>query len=165
VAVYPNSQFAGFVDVTPLVQQLGADGSPIDHGVIHNVPYLRVQGGVNAIIIDPHVGDMGIGVFCSRDISGFKNARKLTPPNSRRQYDFSDCLYIGGILNAAPTRFIQFTDTGIIITANTTLTINGNIQVNGSINATGDIVGQGTSLHNHTHKGVQPGSGNTGAPN
>ena len=103
----------GFVDVKPIVQQLSADGSVIDHGVIYNIPYFRLQGGVNGIIIDPAVGDIGLCVFCSRDISGVKNARKNAPPSSRRMHSFSDGVYIGGILNDAPTRKIVFDDSGI----------------------------------------------------
>lgn len=103
----------GFVDVKPIVQQLSADGSVIDHGVIYNIPYFRLQGGVNGIIIDPAVGDIGLCVFCSRDISGVKNARKNAPPSSRRMHSFSDGIYIGGILNDAPTRKIVFDDSGI----------------------------------------------------
>ena len=90
VNVYPNTQFAGFVDIQPLVQQITANGDSIDHGVLSNVPYLRVQGGSNAIIIDPVIGDIGIAVFSSRDISGVKNSRKKSPPSSMRSYDFSD---------------------------------------------------------------------------
>lgn len=103
----------GFVDVKPIVQQLSADGSVIDHGVIYNIPYFRLQGGVNGIIIDPAVGDIGLCVFCSRDISGVKNARKNAPPSSRRMHSFSDGIYFGGILNDAPTRKIVFDDSGI----------------------------------------------------
>ena len=46
----------------------------------------------------------------------------------------------------------------------------GNLDVDGSITATGDIAATGDvtagsiSLKNHTHPGVQTGSGNTGPP-
>ena len=46
-----------------------------------------------------------------------------------------------------------------------TITLNGDVTVNGSLTATGNVTGQGTSLHTHTHPGVQTGGGNTGAPN
>lgn len=52
------------------------------------------------------------------------------------------------------------------ITATTPLlTQNGNLQVNGGITASGDVVGQGKSLHNHTHGGVQAGGFSTAPPN
>lgn len=41
----------------------------------------------------------------------------------------------------------------------------GQVQGNSGATYTGDVVGQGTSLHTHTHGGVSTGSGNTGQPN
>src|SRR5574337_340077 len=49
----------GFVDVLPLVNQLDGYSNAVPHGVVHNVPYFRLQGGANAVIIDPQVGDIG----------------------------------------------------------------------------------------------------------
>lgn len=105
----------GFVSIRILVDQITGDDMTIPHGEIANVPYLRLQGGTNAVIIDPAVGDIGIGHFCSRDISAVKNARKSAPPGSRRAYDFSDVMYSGGFLNGAPTQYIQFVAGGIVI--------------------------------------------------
>lgn len=113
VAVKPNNEHTGFVDVQPLVQQISADSTVVDHGIIYNVPYFRIQGGINGIIIDPAVGDIGLCDFCSRDISAVKNAKQIAPPASRRMHSFSDAVYIGGFLNKAPTRFIEFNDNGI----------------------------------------------------
>lgn len=42
--------------------------------------------------------------------------------------------------------------------------INGNLQVTGQVQATGDVTGEGTSLHTHTHGGVQAGGSTTGQP-
>lgn len=105
----------GFVSVQILVDEITGNDMAIPHGEIPNVPYMRLQGGANAVIIDPEVGDIGMACFCSRDISSVKNARKNAPPGSRRMYDFSDCMYVGGFLNAAPTQYIQFTAGGIIV--------------------------------------------------
>jgi len=105
----------GFVDIKILVSLVTGDDMTIDHGIIPNVPYVRIQGGENAVIIDPAVGDMGLACFCSRDITSVKNARAAAPPGSRRSYDFSDCVYTGGILNKAPTQYIQFTAGGILV--------------------------------------------------
>lgn len=101
------------VDVLPMVQQISADGSVIDHGTVYNIPYFMLQGGVNAILINPAIDDIGLLVCCSRDISGVKNAKQVAPPSSRRMHTFSDGLYIGGFLNQDPTRFIEFNDSGI----------------------------------------------------
>ena len=56
----------GFVDVQPMVHQMTGDRKPITHGVIHNVPYFRIQGGANAVIIDPQKGDIGMCAFDHR---------------------------------------------------------------------------------------------------
>ena len=104
----------GFVNIQVMASQVTGDDRTVDHGVIPNVPYFRLQGGTDAVIIDPKVGDIGIACFCSRDISAVKNARKLAPPGSRRAYDFSDAMYMGGFLNGTPTQYIHFTPEGII---------------------------------------------------
>jgi hypothetical protein len=105
----------GFVDVRVLVSQVTGNDMTVDNLEIPNVPYMRLQGGTNAVIIDPEAGDIGMGSFCSRDISAVKNARQEAPPGSRRAYNFSDCMYTGGFLNKAPTQYIQFTSGGILV--------------------------------------------------
>ncbi len=105
----------GFVYLRILVSQVTGDDRTVDHGEIPNVPYFRLQGGANAVIIDPEPGDIGMASFCSRDISAVKNARQAAPPGSRRSYDFSDAMYVGGFLNKAPTQYIQFTEGGILV--------------------------------------------------
>lgn len=147
----------GFVDVTPLVNQIDGKGNATPHVTIYNVPYLRIQGGANAIIIDPQAGDVGVCVFASRDITKVKSTKKQANPGSWRQYSFSDGLYLGGMLNAAPTQYIQFNDSGVTITAPL-------VTINGTLHVTGDVVGQGTSLHTHKHGGVQAGGDQTGVP-
>lgn len=107
----------GMVNVQPLVNQM--DGSipanPTPHGPLSNLPYLRLQGGANGIICDPQGGDIGIAVFCSRDISLVKTTKAQGNPGSYRQYSFSDGLYLGGLLNLALTQFIRFSTDGIEI--------------------------------------------------
>lgn len=105
----------GFVDVTPLVNQIDAQGNPTPHVTIHNVPYFRLQGGANGVIIDPVAGDIGVCVFASRDISKVKSTKKQANPGSFRQYSFSDGMYLGGMLNGTPTQYVQFSAAGIRI--------------------------------------------------
>lgn len=88
----------GMVDVQPLVSQIDGSGGVIPHGVIFNVPYMRLQGGGNAVVIDPQVGDIGMCGFCSRDISSVKANKAASPPQSKRRFDYSDGLYFGGFL-------------------------------------------------------------------
>lgn len=121
------------VDVLPMVQQISADGSVIDHGTVYNIPYFMLQGGVNAILITPAVDDIGLLVCCSRDISSVKNAKQVAPPSSRRMHTFSDGLYIGGFLNQDATRFIKFGDNGVEIDPQSLLKVIGDLTVTGTI--------------------------------
>ena len=156
----------GYVDVTPLVNQLDGQGNPTPHVTIYNVPYFRLQGGANGIIIDPQKGDIGVAVFASRDISQVKTTKKQGNPGSHRQYSFADGMYLGGMLNGTPTQYIQFSTAGIrihsptrvkidapdvLIEAQTveinaststtvttpTFTVNGNSVLNGTVQQTG----------------------------
>lgn len=105
----------GQVTIRLLCPSMTGNDKVVDYPVIPNVPYLRLQGGANAVIIDPEPGDMGMACFCSRDISAIKSARQAAPPGSARAHDFSDAMYLGGFLNAAPTQYIQFTEGGILV--------------------------------------------------
>lgn len=111
----------GFVDVIPLVNQVTGDGTNVPHGTVYRLPYFRIQGGANAIIMDPEKDDIGLAIFAMRDISAVKadpakavaNATaKGTPPGSLRQLDMADGLYIGGFLNGTPTQYLQFLQAG-----------------------------------------------------
>ncbi len=160
----------GTVNITPLVNQIDGNGNPTPHVTIYNVPYLRIQGGANAIILDPQEGDLGIAVFASRDLSKVISTKAQANPGSLRQYDFSDALYLGGMLNAVPTSYMQFdTEGNIKIVSPGTVTIQGaNIildgpvaQSGGNITVADDIlVGTGSpiSSFNHTHTSESPGS-------
>lgn len=44
------------------------------------------------------------------------------------------------------------------------ISMTGNVQLDGSLTSTGDQTANGISQTNHTHTGVQPGSGDTGKP-
>lgn len=155
----------GRVDVQPMVAQIDGRGQGTDHGTIHNLPYFRLQGGANAVIIDPAVGDIGLAVFASHDISTVKNTKAPGLPGSRRRFDWSDGLYFGSFLRDAPERYIRFDSAGDVwIKPATKVTVEGDLHVTGAGTFDGDVTAEGTSLHTHTHGGVQTGSGTTGAP-
>lgn len=167
---------AGTVDVTVLVNIITARGTAVPHGVIGGVTYQRVQGGDTAIILDPKVGDVGICLFCSRDSSVVRKTKKAGNPGSLRRFNWADGLYIGGILNAAPTRYIQCDNAGNIVIR----TPAGKVNVNGTtIDANGNMVikagstitdGQGIVLETHKHErgtyvaGSTPVSGKSDVP-
>lgn len=182
----------GLVDVQPLVTQISADGLTTPHGVLHNVPYLRVQGGANAVVIDPQVGDIGICAFASRDISSVKSARAEAPPGSLRVCDWADGMYLGGALNAAPTQYVQFSAAGITVHSPVKVIISApvveitapNVKITGAIELVGPVsqtggasstfsgplAAQGTDVHTHAHApgsytaGGDPVTGASGAP-
>jgi phage baseplate assembly protein gpV len=134
----------GFVDVTPLVNQLDGQGNPTPHVTIYNLPYFRLQGGANGVIIDPEKGDIGVAVFASRDISQVKATRKQGNPGSHRQYSFADGMYLGGMLNGTPTQYIQFSAAGIRIHSPTAVVLEApdvqilaqTVEINASASAT-----------------------------
>lgn len=103
------------LDVQPMVSQLDGAGNAIDHGTIHNVPFLRLQAGASAVRLDPVVGDIGLAVFAHSDLSSVKATKAEAPPGSRRRFDWADAVYIGGVLNAEPTQYITLGPGGIRI--------------------------------------------------
>jgi len=127
----------GFVDVTPMVNQIDGHGNPTPHVTIHNLPYFRLQGGANGIIIDPQKGDIGVAVFASRDISKVKATRKQGNPGSHRQYSFADGMYLGGMLNGTPTQYVQFSAAGIRIHSPTAVVLEAPVvEIDASVSCT-----------------------------
>ncbi len=178
---------AGTVDVQPLVNQIDGYGNGTDHGTIYKRPYLRWQGGANAIIMDPKAGDIGLLVICDRDTSKVINTLAAANPGSLRKFDFADGFYIPAVLNGVPTQFIQFNADGITVTSPVALIVNapqvtvnastavditspivtihdGDLVVHGSITADDDVVGGGISLDTHVHSGVTAGTDDSGPP-
>lgn len=183
VAVTNNGGVApvGSVDVHPLVNMLDGAGVASPHGIILGLPYTRIQGGANAVIIDPAVGDIGWAAIADRDISSVKETKAQANPGSFRRFDMADGVYIGGILNGIPEQYVQMnsdgvkvvdkngnsiamTAAGIVITG--TLIVN-NIEIAGTIKGAsgaeyaGDIATTGTvtgsdviagAIHLTTHK-------------
>lgn len=165
-AVRPGeASITGSVDVQPLVQQRDARGRPVNRSVIHNVPYLRIQGGSSALIIDPKPGDIGFIIISGRDHTHVVTARQPAPPASTRIFSMSDCVYVGGFLNNGPDQFIQATDEGWRIVTPGTVSIEATkITANCDIETSGDVKAGSVSLKQHTHGGVQPGGSKTTAP-
>ena len=105
----------GFVDIQPQVDLVDGAGVKTTHGTIYKCPYFRLQGGANAIILDPQVGDLGMALFADKDISSVIANKGQAAPGSGRRFDAADGLYIGGILNGTPTQYVQFSSAGIKI--------------------------------------------------
>jgi hypothetical protein len=135
------------VDVQILVNLVTGANTPVEHEVIAGRPYFRLQGGDNAIICDPVVGDIGIVVFASRDITGVVAAKGAANPSSNRRFSWSDGIYLGGILNGAPTQYMQFLAAGggINIVSPGTVAIQAPATtISGTANVAGDTTLQAT---------------------
>lgn len=160
------------VDVQPMVNQIDGAATGIAHGIIHALPFFTLRAGNSAIIVKPKAGDIGVAVFCQSDSSVVKKTKKPANPGSRRRFDWSDGLYLGGFLGPVATQFITIDDdTGIEIHAVSgkpikliadTVEITGDVTVSGTLTAATDVVGGGKSLKSHVHSDPQGGS--TGAP-
>jgi hypothetical protein len=175
----------GTVDVQILVNQISGQKVATPHVTMYGLPYLRIQGGANAVIIDPQPGDIGIAVFASRDITTVKSTKAQASPNTFRMHDFADGMYLGGLLNGTPTTYVQFGSGGVAIVSPDTITLTApNIVLNGAVaqsggNVTmaedltvgGDVVADltgstfdGIPFATHVHTGVTSGGANTGVP-
>ena len=183
----------GYVDVLPLVNQLTGQNKSVPHTTVYNIPYFRLQGGTDAIILDPKVGDLGICIFADRDISAVKVAKGQANPGSFRRNSFSDGMYLGGILNGTPEQYIQFSTDGIkafsptkirlesplieivgttsvsttsplVTTTSDDIEDVGPVHCTETIMADGEITAVTTPLHTHVHGEVSTGSDDTGPP-
>jgi hypothetical protein len=144
------------VSVKPLVTMVDGYGQPVQHNIVHGIPYIQLQWGSSAIIATPAVNDIGLCIFCQQDISNVKKNKTESLPASFRRFDYADGIYIGGVLNASPDQYIEFLPSGGI-----NIVSSGDVNIiSGKLNHNGVDVGD-TS----THSGVQPGTGNTGFPN
>lgn len=168
------------VDVQPMVAQVDGAGNAVDHGIIHGLPVWRLQGGNSAVIVVPTVGDIGLAVFASTDISNVKRAKEPTTPGSFRRFDWSDGIYLGGLLNAAAEQFIRMDDEGVTITAAPGLPVTFNadsvainadtVSMSGDLVVTGSITGGagstfgGKAFDTHKHGGITTGGGVSGNP-
>lgn len=156
----------GYVNVKPMVNQVDGVGNMTPHGTIFNLPYFRIQGGTNAVILDPKVGDKGIAVIADRDSSAVKSTGAAANPGSKRRFDLADGFYFGGFLNGQVEQYVQFTDDGIKVAdkngnvlemTSSGIALTGNLTVTGTITATGEITkGSGltkVTLSQHQHSG------------
>ncbi len=98
-------------------------------------------------------------MFARRDISELKQSKTEGPPPSLRQLDVSDGLYIGGLLNGAPSQWIQFLDSGINIKSTGTITIDApRLKVDGEVEDAAGTMQQMRDQYN-AHIGHLPSGG------
>lgn len=170
-AVHAGNGITGTVDVQPMTHMQTTGGVTIPHDTIYGVPYLRVQGGACALIIDPVVGDIGYIVVSGRDQSNAVANRTPSAPASFRTHSMADCVYVGAYLGSDPTHYVKITNDGVsVITTGKVLVqaasaeFDCDVTVDGTLTATTDVKGGGISLKSHVHGGVQSGSSETSEP-
>ncbi|AOM39274.1 hypothetical protein [Xenorhabdus hominickii] len=99
--------------------------------------------------MNPVPGDIGLIAVCDQDISTVKVTKKSAMPGTGRTHNYSDAIYLGGVLNSEPTQYVEFTDNQINIvspnkinvnapqvevTANTSYTVNAPVIIlNGAV--------------------------------
>lgn len=179
----------GRVSIQPLVNQIDSAGNLLPHGAIHDAPYFRLAGGADAVILDPKVGDIGVALFASRDISVVKNEKRESAPGSARKFSASDAIYIGVVLNGPPSQYVRFSSAGIELVSPTKISLQapvvevssqdiildgplsqgagsnaGDAHFTNKVTSDDDVVAGTVSLKTHTTSGVQSGSGTSGPP-
>lgn len=181
----------GTVDVQPLVNQIDGAGQATfgPNGTIYGLPYMRVQGGADALVLDPKPGDLGVAVFANRDISTVKTTKDTANPGSRRRFDLADGLYLGGMLNGVPTQYVRFSEAGVEVVSPSVVTVRapslvldgalqvtGAAQFDGTLHTTGAVTGDSTAIYTgqvtgagiplstHKHTGVTTGGGTSLGP-
>lgn len=160
------------VTVQPMIMILSTLGEQKQRAQVQNLPVLQIGGGNFVLNFPLKPGDLGWIKASDRDISLFLQSYKQAPPNTLRMHNFSDAIFIPNIMTGF-TIDGEDTDNAVLQTLDGSVRISlfpdkvkitGNLVVDGSINATGDILAGSISLKTHVHGGVQPGSGDTGAP-
>lgn len=175
------------VDVMPLVLPTDITGAALENSPVYGCPVFRLQRGVSAVIMNPVVGDIGLLAVCDKDTTLVRANRKAMIPGSQRKHSKSDGVYLGGLINAEPTQYVEFADAAINIvsprqvnvtapvakvTASTSVTFDTpTAHFTGNVTADGDITDnsgtQSASLkslrdaydaHTHPVSGVETGS-------
>lgn len=167
LAVRPVSDRVGFVDVVPLVEDTDTNDAVIEQSPIYNVPYLRLQGGASAVILDPADGDIGLAVFAERDATALATTLQSGPAATKRAYSSADGFYFGGFLNGAPTQWVKFLAGGagidISTPGNLTLEAVGAITLTSggatTVNAPGGFIVNAPATFNGTVTGTDATAG------
>lgn len=162
-----------------LALNITSTGEKLEAKSIPNIPVLILSGGGFKLSFPVAANQLGWLIASDVDISTFKSQQDTFTPASYRQHQYEDAFFIPASITGVTAAegeeaaVILTSDDGAskitlqngqaVITASSTV-INGNLTVNGSITAIGDVVGANISLSTHTHGGVEPGAGNTGAP-
>jgi phage baseplate assembly protein gpV len=172
--------------VQPSIQRIFIAQGPVNLPVCVDVPVKFSGGGGFFLTFCPAAGDECILQFSERAIDFWYQHGGVQLPSEYRLHDLSDAFASVGV-NSQPKAIPNLCTTGAELRTRDgstfvrveagTVTIQGNVvitgnlvqtgsqTVSGSVTASGDVKANGTSVHSHTHSGVQSGAANTGVPN
>ncbi|HEE5149223.1 TPA: translation initiation factor IF-2 [Klebsiella pneumoniae] len=171
--------------VQPAIRYIERDNdgnqSTQDYPLLVDVPVIFPRGGGCTLTFPVSAGDECLVIFADRCIDFWWQSGGIQEPVDGRMHDLSDafCIVgpqsqakkIGGISTTAAqlrtddgSAIIELAAGGAVTITSPQITINGPLQVNGEITSTGDQLASGISQIGHTHGGVEPGGGSTGAP-
>lgn len=171
--------------VQPAIRYVERDNdgnkSTKDYPLLVDVPVIFPRGGGCTLTFPVKEGDECLVIFADRCIDFWWQSGGIQEPVDGRMHDLSDafCIVgpqsqakkIGGISTTAAqlrtddgSAIIELAAGGAVTITSPQITINGPLQVNGEITSTGDQLAGGISQIGHTHGGVEPGGGSTGAP-
>ena len=118
---------------------------------------MALRYGINAVLADPAEGDIGVLLCADRDISTVKETKEAGPPGSLRQYDMSDGIYLGGVLNEEePEQYVKFTETGMeladkngngLVSSPAGWTFTGNVIMQQNLLLGGQVLGENGGLY------------------
>jgi hypothetical protein len=176
--------------VRPQIMVLGTDGSLTRRAQIARVPIFAFGAGGFVLSFPVLPGDPGWIIASDRDISLYlQAAEREAGPNTQRLHSFEDGLFVpdaarkyalagedvaaavwqsldGAVRVALHAGKVKITAPLVEIDA-PLATFSGDVTVTGTVTGATNVLSGPDNISGigHTHGGVQPGAGSTGAPN
>jgi hypothetical protein len=87
------------VQVQHLILKVDTTNATISRGQVASIPVLQLGGGGFVLSFPVRVGDLGWIKACDRDISTFLSTYNAAQPQTYRQFNFSDALFIPDVMH------------------------------------------------------------------
>lgn len=151
------------------------------------IPVFAAGGGNFVVNFPLRAGDLGWMLANDRDITAFRESLEEAVPNTFRTHSFNDAVLFPDKVRNFQTsgedgrmviqsldgaQRISLGDADIRVKHPSLITLEaplveftGDGHMAGTFTADVDVIGGGVSLKDHTHRQVQPGTGNSGPPN
>lgn len=154
------------IDVVPVYGLVDLKSQPIEPPRINNIKYLKGQSSSYGVNVKPKIGDEGIVIFCSRDISNLD----ANMPSSPRSFDLADAVYIGLIQSNSELKcYVDVGEKDINLMAPNQIKMSAkeinihceNLNIKANVNITGSLIINNIDFSKHIHSTP---SGNSGGP-